>query len=225
MTVHDLLSDDVAPLALTDTIGQARRRFPRLDVSHLPVLDEEGRLVAILSHEDLREAPQPEASLAGLTGLGRASVAPGAHVFEAAGLMARHHLSCLPVVSPGGAYLGLVRRSDLFEHVAGMLATGSPGAILLVEVAPEDYSLGHLTQLIEQNGAQVLSISVQGQEGPPVPGAAPVCLTIKLNVTDTARVRHVLEHYGYRVVAAFNEEEGDEAFNHRLAEFLRYLEV
>jgi hypothetical protein len=38
-------------------------------------------------------------------------------------------------------------------------------------------------------------------------------------------VKHVLEHHGYHVVAAFNEEITDEAFNYRLAEFLRYLEA
>lgn len=225
MTAQNLLDQDIEPLALTDTVGQARRRFSRLDVGHLPVVSEEGQLVALLSREELRTGPEPETALGSLVGLGFVSVSPDAHVFEAAGLMAQHHLSALPVATPDGAYIGLIRRSDIFDRFAGMLATGSSGAILLLEIAPRDYSLGQLAHLIEQNGAKVLSISVQGHDEPAAPGAAPVHVTLKLNVTDTARLRHVLEHHGYHVVAAFNEDDTDETFNHRLAEFLRYLEV
>jgi len=52
-----------------------------------------------------------------------------------------------------------------------------------------------------------------------------IAVTLKLNTTDTARVRHVLEHQGYRIVASFSEEEDDEEFRNRIQEFMRYLEV
>ena len=50
-------------------------------------------------------------------------------------------------------------------------------------------------------------------------------LTLKLNVNDTARVRHILEHYGYHVVASFSDDQDDDDFKDRLQEFMRYLEV
>ena len=40
---------------------------------------------------------------------------------------------------------------------------------------------------------------------------------------DTSRVRHVLEHHGYHVVAAFGEEDGE--LEELVEEFVRYLEV
>jgi predicted site-specific integrase-resolvase len=48
-------------------------------------------------------------------------------------------------------------------------------------------------------------------------------VTLKLNVKDTTRVRHVLEHHGYHVVAAFGEEDGE--MEELVEEFVRYLEV
>ena len=71
---------------------------------------------------------------------------------------------------------------------------------------------------MEQNGVRILSISTEDD-----PGAGRVQLTLKLNVTDTSRVRHVLAHYDYRVVAVFDEAEDD--LEGRAAAFLRYLDV
>ncbi|MEM1117180.1 MAG: CBS domain-containing protein, partial [Bacteroidota bacterium] len=55
------------------------------------------------------------------------------------------------------------------------------------------------------------------------PGAGRVRVTLKLNVTDTARVRHLMAHYDYRVVAVFDEAQDD--IEARAAAFLRYLDV
>jgi acetoin utilization protein AcuB len=225
MTVQTLLSIDLEPLAPTDTAGQALVRLADLDVAHLPIVDGEEHLLAIVGEEDLLDRAAPDAMLGTLAGLGAIHVGPDAHWYEAASVMAQHHLSILPVVDRGGRYVGLVRRSDLFDRFAGALSTGSPGAVLIIEIPPRDFSFSELVRLIEQSDARVLSASTQGQEQAPGVDAIPIHVTMKLNTADTSRVKHVLEHHGYHVTAAFNEDEDDEVFNHRLAEFLRYLEV
>jgi acetoin utilization protein AcuB len=101
-------------------------------------------------------------------GLGPVFVGPDAHWYEAASLLAQHHLSALPVVDREGRYLGLVRRSDLFDRFAGSLSTGSLGAVLIIEVPQRDFSMSQLCHLVEQSDARVLSVSTQGQEQPPL---------------------------------------------------------
>jgi acetoin utilization protein AcuB len=225
MNVQTILSIDIEPLAPSDTTGQALYRFADLDVAHLPVVDAEGCLTTIISADDLLEHIKPDQPIGELRGHGVISIQPDAHWYEAASLLARNHLSALPVVDRAGRYVGLIRRSDLFDRFAGTLSTGSPGAIIILEVSPREFSLSQLVHLIEQSDAKVLSVSTQGQEQGPGYGPLPIHVTVKLNTSDTTRIKHVLDHYGYRVVAAFNEEDTEDAFNHRLAEFLRYLEV
>jgi len=60
---------------------------------------------------------------------------------------------------------------------------------------------------------------------PPVREGEPVRVTLKLDVTDSTRIRHVLEHYGYHVVAAFSDVSSDEEFQQRIRAFMRFLEV
>lgn len=223
MTVQQLISHDIEPLAPTDTVGRAVYRFADLDESHLPVVSDEGILLALVSEAELLSVTTPGVALGALPGLGILSVRPDAHVFEAATLLAAHGLSVLPIADAEGDYLGLISRRAVFEMFASILSTSQTGTILVLEVPPRDYSLSRLAHLIEQNGGRVLSVTTQ----PPRGGdpTSPLRVTLKLNVTDTARIRHMLEHQGYRIAVVYNEEETEDDFSLRVQEFMRYLEV
>ena len=217
MTVATLLSD-LDPLATSDTVGEALLRLAEDHVGHLPVLDPEGRLDSVVSEAALHAHPDHEAPLGSLVAGEPVSIGLDTHVFDAAHLLRQHTLSVLPVVGEGGAYAGLVVRQDVFGQLAHMLATEEPGAIVVLDADRRNFSLGQVAQIVEQNGVRILSVSTEDD-----PGAGRVRVTLKLNVTDTARVRHLMAHYEYRVAAVFDEAEDD--LEERAAAFLRYLEV
>ena len=217
MTVATLLRA-LDPLATTDTVGEALVEMAEAHVAHLPVLDPLGHLDAVVTEAALREHPAHDAPLGSLIAGEPVSIGLDTHVFDAAHLMRQHGLSTIPVLGEDGTYAGLVVRSDVFAQLAHMLATEEPGAILVLDVPRADFSLGQVAHLVEQNDVRVLSSSTEDD-----PGAGLVRVTLKLNVTDTARVRHVLAHRGYRVTAVFDEAEND--LESRAAEFLRYLDV
>ena len=217
MTVATLLST-LEPLSTTDTVGEALVELAEAHVAHLPVLDPSGHLDAIVTEAALQAHPDPNARLGTLIA-GEPVVIPlDTHVFDAAHLMRQHGLSVLPVMEENGDYAGLVVRADVFGQLAHMLATEEPGAILVLDVARGDFSVGQVAHIVEQNGVRVLSISTEDD-----PGAGRVQVTLKLNVTDTSRVRHVLAHHDYRVVAVFDEAEDD--LEERAAAFMRYLDI
>ena len=108
----------------------------------------------------------------------------------------------------------------MFDQFARMFSTQESGAIVAIEVSPRDYSLSQLVYTIEQNDVKILSIATEM----PTVSTGSIRITLKLNVHDTARVRHMLEHHGYQVVASFSEED-DEELQYRVQEFMRYLEV
>ena len=217
MTVDTILSP-LDPLSTSDTVAEALMDLAEAHVAHLPVLDPEGRLDSVATEAALQAHPDPDAPLGALVAGEPVSVALDTHVFDAAHLMRQHGLSVLPVIGEDGSYAGLVVRQDVFGQLAHMLATEEPGAIVVLDVSRTDFSVGQVAQIIEQNGVRVLSISTEDD-----PGAGRVRVTLKLNTTDTARVRHVLAHYDYRVAAVFDEAEDD--LQERAAAFLRYLDL
>lgn len=222
MTIEQLVSKLDAPLRPSDTAEHALGLLMEFRVRHLPVVDDTGILVGLISEDRLLDAaPGPDAPIEILLGPKPVSVHPDTHIFDVTKKMVEHDLTVLPVAEEDGRYVGLVKRHDIFDRFAKMLSTQETGAILALEVDPRDYSLSKLVHTIEQNNVKILSIA---SESPDEPGGN-IRVTLKLNVKDAARVRHMLEHFGYRIIASFSEDDSDEDLQLRIQEFMRYLEV
>lgn len=219
MEVRDAIYSAIPALQVSDTVEDALGLLMEHHVRHLPVVDEEGDLAGMISEERLMEADSPDDAIERLLAARPVSVPPDAHVFDAARTMVQHDLSTVAVAGRDGKYLGLVRRHDVFDKFAQMLSTQQSGAIVALEVEPRDYALAKLIHLIEQNEGKVLAVASEAPEQ----STEKIRVTLKLNVKDTSRIRHVLEHHGYHVVASFGEK--DEEIEELVEEFVRYLEV
>ena len=60
ITAHDLMTEDPVTVPMMAKVRDAVRLLQQLDVRHLPVVDEEGTLVGMLSDRDLRGLSFPE---------------------------------------------------------------------------------------------------------------------------------------------------------------------
>ena len=79
---------------------------------------------------------------------------------------------------------------------------------------------GQLVYVVEQNGAKILSVSTDED----AVYSGHVRITLKLNITDATRIRHVLGHYGYHVLSYFDTSSTAD-LQLRVQELMRYLEV
>ena len=108
-------------------------------IRHLPVLDE-GRLVGIVSQRDLlanalskaiafdpkeRRTFLRSVDVAEAMSRNVISVGPEMAIDEAARLLIRHRIGCLPVVNEQGAPIGLVTETDLLRAA---YLDGEPGS-------------------------------------------------------------------------------------------------
>ncbi len=147
MQIKDVMSKNVITVSTDDPVEKCAKLLQEKNISGLPVVDKEGRLVGMITEGDLiRRASRIEAPgyleiLGGLIYLGspkkfvdelqRAmtlevgkmmsknviTVNPGENLEKAATLMVNNNVNRLPVVDDDGALIGIVSRRDIMKHL------------------------------------------------------------------------------------------------------------
>jgi CBS domain-containing protein len=130
-TVGQLMTTDLFTVRPDDLVDLAASVMDWKQVRHVPVEDEEGRLVGIISHRDLLRVPSggrssPSRSSADpvlvrhIMKDAPITVAPTSSTLEAIRTMRHHKVGCLPVIE-GGRLVGIVTAHDFLEASASLL--------------------------------------------------------------------------------------------------------
>ncbi len=149
MRVRDAMTRDVLSVSKYDDIGNAVRLLAEKNISGLPVIDRENRVVGIVSEADVvsmvgsRRAhtfkeilrsivghPLPERKIGHLVGdimtSPAVTVYPDAEISEAVRLMDSQRIRRLPVVDKDQRLVGLISRSDIVKAMGRKLAEARP---------------------------------------------------------------------------------------------------
>ena len=122
LTVGDLMTPVVMALYPTDTLDAARIEMAFGHVRHLPVIDEQERVLGLVSQRDLlttywREGSAAPVPVGPLMKTGLVVVTAATPIPEAVALMLEHLVGCLPVVDGGGKLVGILTETDFLRYV------------------------------------------------------------------------------------------------------------
>jgi IMP dehydrogenase len=128
----------VEPVTLPPSalVSDALALMERYHISGVPITDDDGRLVGILTNRDLRferDLAQPVSALMTSDGLVTAPV--GTTLAEAERLLHRHRIEKLPIVDAGGRITGLITVKDIQKRVEFPQATKDSQGRLRVAAA------------------------------------------------------------------------------------------
>jgi CBS domain-containing protein len=131
--VSEIMHTDIVTLAPKETLDLTQDLMSLGRVRHLPVLEDE-RLVGIISNRDLLAAsltkaldfdPSSRRSFLRSVEVGEVmtrdvvSIGPDTTLADAARIMVRRQIGCLPVLDGDGKLLGLVTTTDLLVTLVG----------------------------------------------------------------------------------------------------------
>lgn len=134
MTILKAMSSKVITIDANDTLLQATRTMKENNIKHLPVVDDMGSLVGIVTDRDLKEASASDATTLEVHELlylldkvvidsimtkNVITADKGTPLKQAALLMVEKGIGCLPVVE-GRDVVGIVTRTDLLRYFAGL---------------------------------------------------------------------------------------------------------
>jgi acetoin utilization protein AcuB len=179
---------------------------------HLPVMDEDGKLVGIVTEKSLVYAsPTSTTTLSvfevdyilshttmkQIIGNPVITVEPDLPIEEAARIMLDHHIGCLPVVEDD-ELVGIISDTDIFRVFVEGLGGGHPSLRITVVVPEEVGSLAEVTSSIADIGGNIYSLGIFWGEKP-----EDRVVTLRLEGVDREAAVQALENAGIQVVTVW----------------------
>ena len=219
MLSQKLIATDITPAHPQDRGISVMSLMDEFKVLHLPVV-ENGKLLGIVSEEDLWSMHNQEKPVKNiLQRLKQAQVTFEHDVFEIVKLVNEHDLSLIPVVDKG-RYMGAISIRSILKALASIVAMQSDGGVLILEMNKNDYSMSEMAQIVEGNGAKILSSYISNHRENKM-----LKVTLKLNVNDLKPIIQTFERYQYTITAHYDQSESNNDLHERYDSLMRYLNI
>jgi IMP dehydrogenase len=109
----------IDPVTLKDnkTLGDAQRIMKEFNIGGIPVIDDAGILVGILTNRDLRFQKQTKRPVAEImTKVNLITAKEGISMEEAESILQEHKIEKLPIVDKNGKLIGLITYKDILKN-------------------------------------------------------------------------------------------------------------
>jgi len=172
MLVRERMSSNPVTVTADVPITEALRLMRDRQVRRLPVLDEQGNLIGIVSEKDLLYAsPSPATSLSiyemhyllsrlrvqELMTTEVITVTADTLLEEAARIMVDHKIGGLPVTE-GRKLLGIITQTDIFEVLLEQFGARQKGLRLSLEIPERKGEMARITTAIAHLGGDILAL-------------------------------------------------------------------
>ena len=114
LTVSDLMTTQVLTVKASEPLKEARAEMEIGVIRHLPVVDDRGRLVGIVSDRDLMSHPRGH-RVADIMTRELVTTRPDAPAADAATTMLDHKISSVLVVNDEQKLVGVITQTDYLE--------------------------------------------------------------------------------------------------------------
>jgi acetoin utilization protein AcuB len=184
-------------------------------VNHLPIVTDKGRLVGLVTQEDMLSAsPSPVTSLSvfeiyslldkikmeQIMSKPVLAVKADCSLPAAARFMVDNDVGCLPVME-GDKLIGIITDTDIFKAFIEVMGGGQPGSRIEVELPDKKGQLAATLSAMAAAGSSIVSVTVFEDR----PGYAIV--DIKERGGDEKKLREELEKLGTAEIIEFRPDE------------------
>jgi acetoin utilization protein AcuB len=153
---------------------EAQNLIQEKGIRHLPVVDENNRLLGIVTESDIRKAGPSDVGMFSLqeasyllknlkvsdfmTPKGKlVTISPDTLIEEAAQLMHAHKIGCLPVVE-GEKLYGIFTETDAMDHFVDIFGLKQQGTRLSVAIEDKPGAMVGILEIFKKHNVNVISI-------------------------------------------------------------------
>jgi len=192
-------------------VGSAIELLKKKDFRHLPVVDEKGTMLAMVTDRDLRSAG-PSTMLRGkerqrvleqvrgtliqeIMSTDFVTLQPASTLDDALLLFKTRSIGAIPVVNGKGRVVGIFSINDLMAAWRRLFGLGEMGSVLMaIEDDGDPRGLSRLVQLLEEHNILFTRLIRTERKG-----EKPAMLYVRLNTMNIRSVHRVVEEAGFTV--------------------------
>ena len=204
MLVGERMTRPVLSVSPDTPIQEALARMRKERVSRYPVIDKKGKLVGIVSEDDLLHASPSDVTSLSVWEINYLlskitvervmtteviTVSEDMPLEEAARIMADNRVGGLPVIK-GQAVVGMITQTDVFKLFLEMLGARESGLRVTTLVKEVPGVLHCLTQAIDEAGGNIIALSTFAGES-----TEDREVTLKVDQIDEQAIRKALKPY------------------------------
>jgi acetoin utilization protein AcuB len=180
MFVKDRMTKRPFTISAEESVAAAHHFMEEKNVRHLPVVDKAGKMVGLVTEEDLVKAEPSPATLLSVweihTLLDKLQVkdvmvrdvittSEDTPIEEAAHLMFEHKIGCLPVLR-NGQLVGIITESDMFRTFMELFSARQKGLRVTLTVPDREGELAKVAQAIADQGGYIAACGTFMSEDP-----------------------------------------------------------
>ncbi len=220
MIAKELISLHIPSISRNDEGEKALLIMDENRVSHLAVVDngEYHGLISDTEIYDLEDTFVPIGKLKPI--LINPSVKQYDYIYDILGIFAENNITALPVLDDNEQYLGVIGQEQIVKALRKITNANEPGGVIVLGLNTRDYSMVQVAQIVESEGAKILSAYTSTQEN-----SLKMDLVLKINKSDLSPLIASFERFSYEIKASFHESAHEEDLQSRYEQFLKYLNI
>lgn len=220
MIAKEMISNLVPPLKTSDTGDKALIWMHEFGVNQLPIVNGKEYL-GLITEDDIMDLSEPMAPIGSYElSLQKASVTENAHLYEVIKTLVENRLTLVPVVGPENSYEGVVTLENIMKHFAELSSVNESGAVVVLHLNKNEYSLSEIARIVESNGAIILSSHLFTNKE-----TNQLEVVLKLNVSDIRSIVSTFERFEYTIGGFYQEDEYRDQIQDRFDSLMNYLNV
>jgi len=219
MNILEYISKDINALALSNTIGDAKKLFKNTSYTHLPIVEEK-HLVGSILDSDVISIDDNDKTIGEYKYLlNDFFTRTSDNWMEILKSFAANGTNILPVLSDENHYVGFYELVDVLHYFNDTPLLNNDGFFLVIEKGIHDYSFSQIAQIVESTDAKLVGVFVSGYKNDLVR------ITLKITTEDINEVIQSFRRYGYNLLTKHKEDLFLEELKDRSDYLQKYLNI
>jgi len=220
MLAHELSSNILPQLQLSDTVSKALQLMSDYKITHLPVVSED-KYMGLISEDDLLDEENKKIPIEFFQNdFIQASVGFNNHFLSAVSVSTNYQTNVIPVVNEANELTGTITGHALLAALGNFSGSNETGAVIVLEMERSRYAISEISRIVESDGAVILHLNITNK-----PDSALLQITIHLNKKEISTVIAAFERYEFTVTYYSGEALFENEIDNNYRHLMNYLDI